>query len=71
MTMINPTTGWFKQQQLYGSPTAFRCQAILNNVWLSRYPSPVEIGSDNGSELKAKFKELYNNMEMKLKPSLA
>ena len=41
MTMIDPTKGWFEQQQLYGTPTAYRCQAILDNVWLSRYPRPV------------------------------
>ena len=69
--MIDPTTGWFEQQQLYGKPTAYRCQAILDNVWLSRYPRPVEIGFNNGSEFKAEFRELCSNMGMKPKPSLA
>ena len=41
MTMIDPTTGWFEQPQSYGSPTAYRFQAILDNIWLSRYPRPV------------------------------
>ena len=62
MTMIDPTTGWFEQQQLYGAPTAYRCQAILDNVWLSRYPRPVEIGFDNGSEFKVEFRELCSNL---------
>ena len=28
MTMVDPVTGWFEQQQLYGPPTAYRCQQI-------------------------------------------
>ena len=62
MTMANPVTGWFEQQQLYGSPTAYRCQAILDSVWLARYPRPGEIGFDNGGEFKSEFKLLCNNM---------
>ena len=32
MTMVDPVTGWFKCCQLYGPPTAFRCQQILDTV---------------------------------------
>ena len=67
MTMVDPVTGWFEQQQLYGTPTAYRCQEILDNVWLARYPRPREIGFDNGGEFKAEFRVLCNNMGMKAK----
>ena len=70
MTMVDPVTGWFEQQQLYGTPTAYRCQEILDNVWLARYPRPREIGFDNGGEFKAEFRVLCNNMGMKAKTSL-
>ena len=52
MTMVDLVTGWFEQQQLYGTPTAYRCQEILDNVWLTRYPRPREIDFNNGGELK-------------------
>ena len=71
MTMVDPVTGWFECTQLYGPPTAYRCQEILDNVWLSRYPRPKEIGFDNGSEFKAEFKDLCINMGLKMKPSNA
>ena len=49
--------------------TAYKCQEILDNVQLLRYPRPAEIGFDNGSEFKAEFSELCNNMGLKKKPS--
>ena len=30
MTMVDPVTGWFEMEQLYGPPTAERCQEILD-----------------------------------------
>jgi len=35
MTMVDPVTGWFECCQLYGEPTAYRCQQILVSVWLA------------------------------------
>ena len=32
MTMVDPVTGWFEACQLYGTPTLFRCQQILDTV---------------------------------------
>ncbi|OEU14717.1 hypothetical protein FRACYDRAFT_241274 [Fragilariopsis cylindrus CCMP1102] len=45
--MVDPVTGWFECTQLYGAPTAYRCQELLDNLWLSRYPRPKEIGFNN------------------------
>ena len=72
MTMIDPVTGWFEYAQLYQgeSATAYRCQQILDTVWLARYPRPKEIGFDDGSEFKKEFRELCKNMGMKPKVSL-
>ena len=64
MTMVDPVTGWFEACQLYGMPTSFRCQQILDTVWISRYPRPKEIGMDNGSKFKSVFMELCDNMGM-------
>ena len=60
--MVDPTTGWFECCQLYGPPTAYRCQQILDTVWLARYPRPREIGMDNGGEFKGVFLDLCANM---------
>ena len=69
MTMVDPVTGCPEFEQLYGKPTAYRCQEILDNVWLSRYPKPEEIGFDNDSKLKAEFFDLCTNMGLKKKKS--
>ena len=61
----------FKQQQLYSPPTAYRCQQILDRVWLCRYPRPKEIGFDNGTEFQAEFKELCAHIGLKQRPSNA
>ena len=70
MTMVDPVTGWFEQAQLYGSPTAYRCQQIFDTTWLARYPQPREIGFDNEGEFKAEFKQLCANMGLQEKTSL-
>ena len=62
VTMVDPVVGWFEACQLYGPPTAYRYQQILNTVWLSCYLRPKEIGNDNGSEFKGVFEELCKNM---------
>ena len=70
MTMVDPVTGWFELEQLFDSPTAFRCQQILDTSWLARYPRPREIGFDNGGEFKGLFAQLCRNMGLKEKKSL-
>ena len=56
--MSDPVTGWFEMEQLYGPPTAKRCQEMLDTVWLARYPRPKEIGFDNGGEFRGEFSQL-------------
>ena len=65
MTLVDPVTGWFEQQQLYGSPTAYRCQQIFDNTWLARYPRPRQIVFDNEGVFKTEVKELCANMGLR------
>ena len=65
MTMVDPVTGWFECCQLYGNPSSYRCQQILDTVWLARYPRPKEIGMDNGGEFQKTFLQLCENMNLK------
>ena len=32
MSMVDPVMGWVKLAQLYGPPTAYKCQEALNSV---------------------------------------
>ena len=67
-TMIDPTTGWFEVKDI-SEPSAEACQNVFDDVWIARYPRPQYIGFDNGSENKAVFKELCDNMGIKTKLS--
>ena len=69
MLMVDLVTGWPKLVQLYGTPTAYKCQQALDSVWLSRYPRPEEIGMDNGGKFAGCFTDLCRNMGMKKNPS--
>ncbi|OEU16421.1 hypothetical protein FRACYDRAFT_239015 [Fragilariopsis cylindrus CCMP1102] len=51
----------------YGARVVLRSRLAV----LSRYPRPKEIGFDNGTEFKAEFAELCDNMGLKQKPSNA
>jgi len=61
MTMIDPSTGWFEIARII-SPSSDEAQRAFDSCWLARYPRPVEVGFDNGSEFKWLFKELCANM---------
>ena len=42
---------------------------LFNKSWLCRYPCPVEIIYDNGSEFKLYFRELCDSYSIKRKPT--
>ena len=44
-------------------------QQLLDSVWLAQYPRPKDIGFDGGSEFKAEFIDLCENMGLKKRPS--
>ena len=42
---------------------------LFNKTWLSRYPRPVEVVCDNGSEFKKDFEALLESYSIKRKPT--
>ena len=69
MTMIDPTTGWFKIAEVLSTDVgSARISQIFNNTWLSRYPRPTKAVYDHGSEFKLHFKNLV--LDYGIKPSL-
>ena len=47
--MINPVTGWFKIAQ-YEDKISISIANLVETIWLSRYPRPIEITYDQGKE---------------------
>ena len=47
--MIYPVTGWFEIAQ-YESKIAISIANLVETMWLSRYPRPIEITYDQGNE---------------------
>ena len=47
--MIDPVTRWFKITQ-YDNKRAISIANLVETKWLTRYPRPVEITYDQGSE---------------------
>ena len=68
MTMIDPVTNWFEIARII-NPSSEECQRAFDSTWIARYPRPKEIGFDNGSEFKALFMDLCDNMSLKRKPT--
>ena len=48
--MMNPVTGWFEIIQ-YGNKRVIWIANLVKTVWLTRYPRPIEIMYEKGSEL--------------------
>ena len=47
--MIDPVTGWFEITQYYDK-IAIKIANLVETMWLTRYPRPMEITYDQGSE---------------------
>ena len=47
--MIEPVTGWFEITQ-YDDKIAISIANLVETMWLTRYPIPMEITYDQGSE---------------------
>jgi Integrase core domain. len=81
MTFIDPAAGWFEIAEVptydrdkikagnkeYIDKTSARISQIFNYHWLSRYPQPVEVVYDNGSEFKKHFQPLIKDFDIKPK----
>ena len=46
---MEPVTRWFKIMQ-YDNKRVISIAKVVNNTWLTRYPIPMEITQDQGSE---------------------
>ena len=66
--MIDPVSNWFEIAWII-NPSSEECQRAFDSTWIARYPRPKEIGFNNGSEFKALFMDLYDNMSPKRKPT--
>ena len=51
--VIDPVTGWFEIAQ-YNDKIAMSIADLVETTWLSRYPRPIEIMHDQGSEFIGK-----------------
>ena len=47
--MIDPVTGWFEVVQ-YDDKIAIMITKLVETMWLSRYPRPIEIAYEQGKE---------------------
>ena len=56
MTFIEPSMGWFEISEFpIIDQSSVRISKIFNEVWLSIYPRPQKLISDNGSEFNRNF----------------
>ena len=70
LTMIDPATSWFEWAIIPPEDcSSAHMSQLFNNHWLSRYPRPVKIIYDNGSEFKLNFKQLCKDFQIKQKPT--
>ena len=49
LTMIDPVTGWFEIAEIRDK-SSLEVMDVLERTWLTRYPKPVEILMDRGTE---------------------
>ena len=54
LTIIDPATGWFEMKTIK-EKSAIEIANLLEIVWLSRYPWPIKIIYDQGTEFMAEF----------------
>ena len=57
-----------KNQQMFDKTSA-QISRLVNLTWFRRYPRPVEVVYDNGSEFKLYFKHLLKEYGVKRKPT--
>jgi transposase InsO family protein len=60
VTMIDPATGWFEIRELKNKE-AINVANIVEQAWLTRYPWPVEITYDKGTEFMGEFAKMIEH----------
>ena len=66
MTFIDPTTGWFEITEIKNKNTVNKAEQV-DLVWLTRYPRPRKIITDNGAEFKKDFRTISTDYGVQLK----
>ena len=65
MTFIDPATGWFEITEIKNKNTV-NISHQVDVVWLTRYPRPRKIITDNGAEFKKDFRTISTDYGVKL-----
>jgi hypothetical protein len=60
MTMIDPTTGWFKIIKVPNKRADYIAN-LFEQVWLARYPWPAKVIMDHGQEFMGEVIDLLKN----------
>ena len=71
VTMIDPVTVWFEITE-YNNTRAISTANLVETAWLYRYPIPIEVIHDQGSEfIGHEFRKSLNEIENRItsKPS--
>jgi transposase InsO family protein len=67
-TVIDPATSWPEICEITDKRSQTVMDAFHNN-WRCRYPRPIQVTFDNGSEFKSVFKEMCDNLGIKCRPT--
>jgi transposase InsO family protein len=65
---MDPATSWPEICEITDKRSQTVMDAFQNN-WLCRYPRPIQVTFDNGSEFKSAFKEMCDNLGIKCRPT--
>ena len=70
LTMIDPVTSWFEISVIpEDDMSSDKISTLFYDAWLCRYPRPVRITYDNGSEFKKDFQSLCNEYDLNKHPT--
>ena len=79
MAIIDPATGWFEIVKIptfdlekvalgngeYIDKSSSRVSQLFNNTWICRYPCPLKVVFENGSEFKQDFTPFLKDFDIK------
>jgi IS30 family transposase len=69
-TAIDPATSWPEIVEITDKRSETVMDAFHNN-WLCRYPRPIQVTFDNGSEFKNGFKKMSENLGIKCRLTIS
>ena len=70
LTMIDPVTSWIEICVIPEKDmSSDKISTLFHDAWLSRYPRPVRVTYDNGSEFKKYFQALCNEYGLNKRPT--